>query len=406
MIPKELLELIFSAFSIERWNDHPRTAQFTEMDKQSHKAMIAFFIARAEEDRGRAVNWDRLIENGMFSFLHRVLVTDIKPPIFHRLMADQRRQRQLNDWVFERLKPLLSPLAGGLCGRCQTYLATAADSFEDRILDAAHYIATRWEFGFIYHWGAPLYGIEKTRAEIMGEIEKYTDLAFVSDILADSPEKGFSALVSLTGQLQFQKRWAQIPRLPATSVLGHLLMVALLSWLISLEIGAGPRRRRNNFYAGLFHDLPEVMTRDIISPVKRSVKGLEELIKQLEHEAVSENLLPLMPRSWRADLLYLVMDEFENRVRPAGDVRLIPRDLDKRECRDEMDPVDGRIIEMCDKLSAYIEARESIRIGVSPVQLEEASERLYDAFVSRVSAGYRAKELFDCFRHPEADTKT
>ena len=79
MISKALMELIFSAASIERWNDHPRTPQFTELDKQSHKAMIAWFIARAEEDRGRTVNWDRLIRNGAFSFLHRVLVTDIKP---------------------------------------------------------------------------------------------------------------------------------------------------------------------------------------------------------------------------------------------------------------------------------------------------------------------------------------
>ena len=32
MISKGLMELIFSASSIERWNDHPRTAQFTEID--------------------------------------------------------------------------------------------------------------------------------------------------------------------------------------------------------------------------------------------------------------------------------------------------------------------------------------------------------------------------------------
>lgn len=41
MIKRGLIETIFSAFSIERWNDHPRTAQFTEMDKQAHKAIIA-----------------------------------------------------------------------------------------------------------------------------------------------------------------------------------------------------------------------------------------------------------------------------------------------------------------------------------------------------------------------------
>ena len=397
MISRGLMELIFSASSIERWNDHPRTAQFTEIDKQAHKAMIAYFIARAEEDRGRAVDWNRLIANGAFSFLHRVLVTDIKPPVFHRLMQDRAQQRQLNDWVYAQLEPLLSPLDYPLCGQCRAYLGSVPDSLEDRILGAAHYVATRWEFGFIYYWSKPLYGIEKTREEIMGEIEKYRDLAAVGDIL--SPEGGaFNDLISLVGQLQFQKRWAQVQRLPPTSVLGHLLVVALLSWLISLEIGAGARRRRNDFYGGLFHDLPEVLTRDIISPVKRSVKGLDELVKKLERRGVEENLFPLLPPAWRDDVLYMVMDEFENRVRTNGRVRVIGRDLADAEGRDEMDPVDGRVIEVCDKLSAYIEARESIRIGVRPAALEEASMRLYDSFASRRVAGYEVKALFDSFK--------
>ncbi|MGN0837635.1 MAG: HD domain-containing protein [Pyramidobacter sp.] len=398
MISKGLMELIFSASSIERWNDHPRTNQFTEMDKQAHKAMIAYFIARAEEDRGTPVNWQRLIRNGIFSFLHRVLVTDIKPPVFHRLMADPVQHKQLNSWVYEHLEPLLQPLRGDLCVQCREYLSSAQDTFEDRILGAAHYIATRWEFGFIYYWSKPLYGIEKTRAEIMGEIEKYRDLAVVEDILSSPSDTGFNALFSLVGQLQFQKRWAQVQRLPATSVLGHLLMVAVLSWLISIEIGAGEKRRRNDFYGGLFHDLPEVLTRDIISPVKRSVKGLEELIKELERQVMEENFFPLLPRKWRADMLYMVMDEFENRVRPGGKVSIIPRDLTAEEGRDEMDPVDGRIIEVCDKLSAYIEAKESIRLGIRPVQLEEAAIRLSDSFAGRVVAGYEAKSLFDCFK--------
>ena len=61
-------------------------------------------------------------------------------------------------------------------------------------------------------------------------------------------------------------------------------------------------------------------------------------------------------------------------------------------------PVDGRVIEVCDKLSAYIEARESIRIGVRPAALEEASMRLYDSFASRRVAGYEVKALFDSFK--------
>lgn len=91
-------------------------------------------------------------------------------------------------------------------------------------------------------------------------------------------------LVTMFGQLRFQKRWSQTPRIPATSVLGHTLIVALSAYLVSFDIGCCKQMRINHFLCGLFHDLPEILTRDIISPIKRSVKGLDEFIKKIEEE--------------------------------------------------------------------------------------------------------------------------
>ncbi len=78
----------------------------------------------------------------------------------------------------------------------------------------------------------------------------------------------YRSFVDLCGRLRFQVRWGQLYRVPRTSVLGHMLIVAILSYLFSLEIDACPKRGTNNYFTGLFHDLPEVLTKDIISPVK------------------------------------------------------------------------------------------------------------------------------------------
>jgi len=66
MINRSLIERIFSAASIERWNDHPRPIQFTELAKQAHKMIIAYVIARHEEDQGTTIQWHALIEGGIF----------------------------------------------------------------------------------------------------------------------------------------------------------------------------------------------------------------------------------------------------------------------------------------------------------------------------------------------------
>jgi putative hydrolase of HD superfamily len=73
-----------------------------------------------------------------------------------------------------------------------------------------------------------------------------------------------------------------------------MLIVAMLSYFLSLFLEPEPCAKRiyNNWYGALFHDLPEVLTRDIISPVKRALGDLETLIKEEESDQISKNLNP------------------------------------------------------------------------------------------------------------------
>ena len=120
MITPGVVETIFSAASMTRWNDHARPGQFTELAKQAHKMIIAWVIARCEEDQGRPLDWVRLIEGGLFEFLQRMVLTDIKPPVFHRMM--ERHGQKLNRLVLERLAGPFEPLGGGFWGRFRSYL--------------------------------------------------------------------------------------------------------------------------------------------------------------------------------------------------------------------------------------------------------------------------------------------
>jgi putative hydrolase of HD superfamily len=175
--------------------------------------------------------------------------------------------------------------------------------------------------------------------------------------------------------------------------------VAILSYLFSLEIKACPRRCVNNFLTGLFHDLPEVLTRDIISPVKRSVSGIEAIIKEYERMQIEEVLLPLLPRDWRGEILYFVEDEFENKiVRDGAVVCGVPEgELNALYNRDEFSPLDGRLIRACDELAACIEASISIGYGVRSPQLLEAVESLREKYRGTVVSGIDFGELFGSF---------
>ena len=396
MISKGLFQRLYEAASIQRWNDHVRPFEIVELDKQAHKFVIAYVIGKFEEDAGNEkFDWLGVIEGGLFEFLHRVILTDIKPPIFHRMM--ERKGKELNAYVVKQIKDDIADLGRDFEARFERYLFD--DAFlchEKRILQAAHYLATQWEFRIIYHLNPFIHGIERTRDEIEGRLEECCDLAGVQKLSLETNTYGF---INLCGQLRFQRRWSGVPRIPRTSVLGHMLIVAVTAYLCSLEVGACRKRCFGNFFCGLFHDLPEVLTRDIISPVKHSVEGLETIIKEYEQLQVEESLLPLLPRNWQAEMLYFIIDEFSNRIMKDGCIVTGVSDSEMAEYynSDGYLPIDGGLIRACDELAAFLEAYLSIEYGIRSPHLTDAVENIAAKYRDRSIGGIDFGRLFDAF---------
>ncbi len=396
MIREGILRFIYQAASMQRWNDHIRPGKgFTELDKQAHKLFYAYILGKLEEETC-PVDWIKLMEGAIFEFLHRILLTDIKPAIFHMLM--EKHGQQLNKLVMDRLAEIgINDIPRGFGKRMEQYLLDPEYSLhEKKILNASHYMVTNWEFDIIYRMNEGLYGIEETKRNLQKQLEEHQNIDGVRKLVFN---QGASDFLNLIGQLRFQQRWAQTQRIPETSVAGHMLIVALFSYILTLEFDACDKRRYNNFFAGLFHDLPEVLTRDIISPVKNSIDGLGELIKTIEDMQMEEMLLPLLPEKWRQEIRYFTEDEFTCKI--VLDDKIIQVSTDKINeyyNEDLFSPVDGSIIEFCDKFAAYMEAYLSIKHGISSKNLVDGHKDLYSRFARTNIAGIDAGVLFDYFR--------
>ncbi len=388
MFGKDFVFTLYEAASIQRWNDHIRPVEFTELDKQAHKAIIAFLLAKFEEEKKRDIDWQKIIEGQIFELLQRIKLTDIKPPIFHKMMA--KKGKELNEWIIKDLKETLKPIEKGkFFERFEAYLMNPKyANFEKRILQAAHYLATLWEFNIIYHISPKTSLLQETKQEIENKIEDHYDLTGVQRI---SLKKKSFTFVDLCGQLRFQQRWAQSPRIPKTSVLGHMLVVAILTYLSLLELEACKKRLVYSFYSGLFHDLPEIITRDIVSPVKKSVDEIEKIISEYELLQIEEKILPLLPQRWHDEFKYLLgiyeengiteKEEFKSRIRKNGKVEFVTtRLINESFNKDIYQPIDGEIIEICDHLAAFVEAVLSMKHGLSSIHLEEGRKKLQDRY--------------------------
>lgn len=382
MIKASLVEHIFKAASISRWNDYPKMVNLVELDKQAHKFYIAYFIAKFEDD----VDMNYIVEGGIFDFLVRVMVTDIRPDVFHQIQ--KTKSDKIYEWVLSNFEDELNNIEDGkFLERFKNYLLNKNKTHqkEHLILKAASYLATRWEFNIVYQTSQFLSDIEELKNSVEDEIEDYYELIGVRKIVMN---KKLARIVDLGGRLRFQKRWAQTPRIPETAVLGHMLVVAVLGYFYSLEVKACKSRAYFNFFCALFHDLPESLTRDIISPVKYGIKGLNEILNEYEIRLIEDKIMPFVPEIAKNEFSYIlgiinenekfIKDEFSNRIYENE-----PKIYSGSLCavnEDKFRAIDGKALKYCDKLAAFFEAGISISYGVKSKELVSGFESSYKFF--------------------------
>ncbi len=361
VLSMNLLYLFFDASNMHRWNDHLRPLDLTELDKQAHKSVIAWVLGKSwETESGEKIDWKSLIEHSIFSFIERSVMTDIKPPLFHRIKAE--KSTEVADFVMSEIKRIVPELDAGFLERMDSYLRVKSDSKEDEILRAAHYLATHWEFSLIYDMNRNFVGIEQTKADIEAEIKFHNSIIDVMRrVMSEAESDNF---IDLIGQLRFQRRWTRTPRIPETTVLGHSLLVANMAFLNDCSKCVDDRTLYNDYYTALFHDLPEVLTKDVITPVKVNVGGLSELLESYEEEMVESKIMPMIPPAWRDEFRFIIYDPFSDK------------------CSDVYGSVGGKDLKACGTMAAYMEARFSRHYGVTSNVLKGAEESIKEKMKS------------------------
>ena len=241
-----------------------------------------------------------------------------------------------------------------------------------------------------------MYGVEEVKKQLENKIEDFYSLLGVQRFLL---KRKFYGFIDLCGQLRFQKRWARTVRIPRTSVMGHMLMVAILSYAVLKRKGLEDRDvLYSTFFSALFHDLPEIITRDIISPIKNQLGA--DIVKEAEIEGVREEIYPLLPEYIRKEIsCFLAIPEEESEVRGLSEfsnrickfkngkisVEILSEEgfwkqvegKDKEKEEDEkVLLIPGSLIKRADKTSAYAEAIYSINFGLRSKELMRAEEEL------------------------------
>lgn len=92
-------------------------------------------------------------------------------------------------------------------------------------------------------------------------------------------------------RLQASYRWNSMRRRYPISVMSHLFIISFIAYIIGNVEGKTRQEITHMMTVALFHDIPEAITGDIVSPTKQAIAGFEELLVIVEKELVHKYLL-------------------------------------------------------------------------------------------------------------------
>ncbi|NLN84032.1 MAG: HD domain-containing protein [Firmicutes bacterium] len=396
MLKKSFALKLFNGFSIQRWNDMARSSELTEMDKAGLKMMTVYLLGQIESEKSKQdLNWELIIYAGFFDLLKRIALSDIKSSVHHRIRNLYPKEfEKLNLWVLKQYEDDLKIFDPELFDLFKIYLLdkTFLPQKEAEVLKAAHDYATYREFELIKRVNVPSSQLISIENDLNAELQRHTHLKGMGLLLT---KQNLYELLLRLEQLRFQVRWSHTQRIPRTTVLGHSMLVASLAMLLTRSMPAFKKSGQkgklvySNFFAGLFHDLPESVIRDIVSPVKRATESLPEIVKEIEDAIVREELYPLMAEfDFKDELMAFTADEFSNRIFNSKEGCLIYDEMKSEDFILEIAensksglPIMGRLVNICDEYAAFLEADQSIYHGISSAYLISASEKIKDNLI-------------------------
>lgn len=379
MFNRSFVLKIFEAFSIERWNDLIRPFELIEMDKTAEKTVLAYIIGKLEEKRGNTVDWNRIIYGIFFDLLRKIALSDIKAPV-QRMIRNEFPEEftKLNRWALEQYRPIIGDTNLLSLFEAHLFKSPLDPDTTSRVLGAAHKYSTFREVEMLRLVNEPARLIEIENG-LNRDIESFLDLRGMQLLI--TKQQPYEFLMQIE-RLRFQTRWNQTPRVPRTSVLGHSYFVAVLTLLMGRNLNLCPQRIYNNFFSALFHDLPEAVTRDIISPVKQATDHLPQIVKQIEDQIVARELIPLMSDAYKDEILYFTANEFENRIQKEnGEIVLVSfEELNASYNEAKWFPVDGKLVRAADHIAAFLEADSSIQYGITSTHLREGRKNILSLY--------------------------
>ena len=306
---KSVNEVFRRLNNLHRWTSVITDDKYNELAKQALNCITAYMLASYAEECGNIVHWERFPKIALYRAFQKVYVYfDTGEHIINEIC----RIANINKDAFNKATTdIIEELTNE---DLSEFLSEGIGTFEMQLYRTATKIATLIELEEI----APVMNNPKEYREKSDEIRhslnRFSDIPGVAEF-SDPNGELFKLLLKIS-KLRNQNRWAVQSYLVNCSVLGHLFDTAIFAYFIGLEQFEGDEKTATKmFHMGIFHDLAEVWTSDVPSPIKDKIPGFRNATETYESAMLERFLYQTLTNYFSANISELHSDFMAKRIR-------------------------------------------------------------------------------------------
>lgn len=297
--------------TMKRWNNFPRIEEVSHLDNLGFVIHVALFLSYIEEQKWKKVDKLFLIKRLIFSSFNRLVLADINSGTREYILSlDKEIFKKLEDKALEKILELDGPEI--IKDDIKDTLNDDSKELELLIIEAAKKYAGYRECIINSRVYSEVY--EKTFHVIKTDLEiTRTKLESLDELLSN---ENYEKYLSHVRGLSHSFRWIQENRQFPISVMAHLVYVTFISYIIwSLENeNWSDLDIEELLLKSIYHDIPEAITGDIITPTKRSIPGFVEILETVELKMMEDYMFEYVPEDYKNYISPYIFAPFDDEL--------------------------------------------------------------------------------------------
>lgn len=259
-------------FTVYRWNNNPAIVRFSESDNIYNNLLLSLFVF-SDDSEEKLV---KILHNKIYEAIPKIVLSDIS--LATKSKIEEKGKKLWDEVINKTYKEVESNFDSNISPKLLIHYTF--DEETDQKIKMINLLVAQKEASINERVFPEYYKEPKRKNQTKIKNMDIQDKKGIEELAHE--------LLEISTRLVTMTRWNKNHRNIKSSVASHTFFVFLISYILALTGNLQVKQIYDIMIASILHDLPEAFTGDVISPTKRKVSGLEEIIGEIEKDFIKD----------------------------------------------------------------------------------------------------------------------